>query len=87
MPPYLCDRCGLDCKNPGDLRSHRRQDPPCVVKELDQQKIMPEVQDELGLKSRNTIKTGREFYWYRVYDMIFGNQSRVERQIDPCKAI
>lgn len=87
MPEYHCDRCGLDCKNPAALRAHRRLDPPCALKELDKLKIMPEVQDELGLKTRNTIKTDRMTYWFRVYDMVFGRQSRIDRSITPCMVI
>jgi len=87
MPEYHCDRCGQDCKNPAALRAHRRVDPPCVLKELDKLKIMPEVQDELGLKTRNTIKTDRITYWFRVYDMVFGRQSRIDRGITPCMVI
>lgn len=59
-------------------------DPPCAVQELDQQKIMPEIQDELGLQTRNPQKITRESYWFRVYDMIFGKQTREAREIHPC---
>ncbi|KAK5942799.1 hypothetical protein PMZ80_005365 [Knufia obscura] len=58
-------------------------DPPCAVQELDQQKIMPEIQDELGLQTRNPQKITRESYWFRVYDMIFGKQTREAREIHP----
>lgn len=85
MPEHYCDRCGLDCKNPAALRNHLRAENLCAVKELDKQKIMPEIQAELGLKTRNIIKTNRTEYWIRVYDLIFGRQSRIEKNITPCK--
>ena len=84
MPEHYCDRCGLDCKNPAALRDHLRAVNLCAVKELDEQKIMPEIQVELGLRTRNTIKTNRTEYWNRVYDLIFGMQSRLDRDITPC---
>ena len=85
MPEHHCDRCGVDCKNQGKLREHRRQNPPCEVQELDVQKIMPEIQDELGLRTRNPVKTDRITYWNRVYDLLFKRETRIERNIDPCK--
>lgn len=83
MPEFHCDRCGLDCRNSSALREHRRQNPPCELKELDSEKIVPEIQEQLALKSRNTIKTSREAYWERVFDAIFGREVRLSREITP----
>lgn len=85
IPEYHCDRCGGDFKNQTNLREHRRMDPPCQVKDLDNQKIMPEVQVELGLRTRNVVGMDRITYWHKVYDTIFGSEARKTRPVEPCK--
>lgn len=87
LPLYHCVRCGLDCKNDVDLRKHQRAQDPCAVKELDSQKLLPEVQQELGLRARNIVATNKEEYWYKVYDTIFGSEARKTRPVDPRKLI
>lgn len=47
---------------------------------------MPEIQQELGLRSRNAVGLDRKAYWEKVFDTVFGYQVRVDRQISPCKS-
>ena len=86
MSQFSCDRCGLDCKNVAELRKHNRAVQPCEVRELDSQKIVPEVQEQLGLRSRNKTKTDRVGYWNQCYDLIFSEEERTHKNIEPCKS-
>lgn len=47
--------------------------------------MKPDIQLQLGLRTRNAPATDRFEYWNRVYDTIFGPEDRQNRQVDPCK--
>lgn len=86
---HSCPRCQEDFKTATALLEHQRQDLACSKQELDKQKILPQHQEELGLRNRNAVGQDRESYWFTVFETLFpgerASRDQGEKKFDPCK--